>query len=221
MTFQNCRGRDFEWCARVDGADNASTRKEEAGKFVLVVINLSSIEVIMRLEDKTLEAVAAEDDAGLDLLVSCYLILEAAVAYLAAAEAEDGETLVLAGEEDKVRLRDILDQKQKSQMYSALNNAFTSVLKFLTEVSSSHKSLVRREETVNAEDFERRNRVLVATVRVLCSWLAEETSAARDEVCALAPFLLTVATDAHAQAKVEKIKALPPSSDRGGDSEGY
>ena len=87
----------------MDDADSsASARKEEAGKFVLVVINLSSIEVIMRLEDKTLEAVAAEDDAGLDLLVSCYLILEAAVAYLAAAEAEDGETLVLAGEEDKV-----------------------------------------------------------------------------------------------------------------------
>ena len=66
-------------------------------------------------------------------------------------------------------------------MYSALNNAFTSILKFLSTVSSSHKSLVAREETVNEEDFERRNRVLIATVRVLCSWLAEETSASRDE----------------------------------------
>ena len=66
-------------------------------------------------------------------------------------------------------------------MYSALNNAFTSILKFLSTVSSSHKSLVAREETVNGVDFERRNRVLIATVRVLCSWLAEETSASRDE----------------------------------------
>ena len=88
-----------------------------------------------------------------------------------------------------------------------------------TTVSSTHKSLVAREETVNDEDMERRNRVLIATVRVLCSWLAEETSASRDEVCALAPFLLAVATDSHAQAKAEKIKALPPSSDRSGDSE--
>ena len=107
-----------------DGDDKVSgdpaTRKEEAGKFVLVVINLSSIEVIMRLgEDKTLEAVAASTDSDLDLLVSCFLILESAVAYLAGAEAEDGETLVLAGEEDKVRLRDILDAKQKSQVGSS------------------------------------------------------------------------------------------------------
>ena len=50
-----------------------------------------------------------------------------------------------------------------------------------TTVSSTHKSLVAREETVNDEDLERLNRVLVATVRVLCSWLAEETSASRDE----------------------------------------
>ena len=65
---------------------------------------------------QTLEAVAASPDGDLDLLVSCFVILESAVAYLAAAEAEDGETLVLAGEEDKVKLRDILDAKQKSQV---------------------------------------------------------------------------------------------------------
>ena len=59
---------------------------------------------------------AASPDSDLDLLVSCFVILESAVAYLAAAEAEDGETLVLAGEEDKLRLRDILDAKQKSQV---------------------------------------------------------------------------------------------------------
>ena len=86
-----------------------------------------------------------------------------------------------------MRLRDILDQKQKSQMYSALNNAFASVLKFLAEVSSdgSYKSLVRQREggVRMTEDFERRNRVLIATVRVLCSWLAEETSASRDHRC--------------------------------------
>ena len=40
------------------------------------------------------------------------------MAYLAAAEVEDGETMVLAGEEDKVKLRDILDAKQKSQVLS-------------------------------------------------------------------------------------------------------
>ena len=65
---------------------------------------------------QTHEAVAASPDSDLDLLVSCFVILESAVAYLAAAEAEDGETLVLAGEEDKVKLRDILDAKQKSQV---------------------------------------------------------------------------------------------------------
>ena len=59
---------------------------------------------------------AASKDSDLDLLVSCFLILESAVAYLASAEAEDGETMVLEGEEDKVKLRDILDAKQKSQV---------------------------------------------------------------------------------------------------------
>ena len=63
---------------------------------------------------------AASRDSDLDLLVSCFLILESAVAYLASAEAEDGETMVLEGEEDKVRLRDILDAKQKSQVGTPL-----------------------------------------------------------------------------------------------------
>ena len=61
---------------------------------------------------------AASTESDLDLLVSCFLILESAVAYLAAAEVEDGETMVLAGEENKVKLRDILDAKQKSQVGS-------------------------------------------------------------------------------------------------------
>jgi hypothetical protein len=118
--------RDFDWCVRSPKKDKdgkpapapvTAKCKEEGGKFLLVVVNLSCIEVIMHLEEKSLETVAASAD-DVDLLVSCYVVLENAIAYLAA---DDGDE----------KLKGVLDVKQMGQILAALKNAFMVVLKFL------------------------------------------------------------------------------------------
>ena len=64
---------DFEWCL----TDNAET--QERGRFFLIILNLATIEVIMHLEEQSLDEIMENSE----LLVSCYYIIESAVSYMA------------------------------------------------------------------------------------------------------------------------------------------
>ena len=67
---------DFEWCIS-DEADSALGL--EKGRFILIIVNLACIEVIMHLEEQKLEEALEHSQ----LLVSCFSIVESAVAYMA------------------------------------------------------------------------------------------------------------------------------------------
>lgn len=95
---------------------------------------------------------------------SCYLILENAIKFLVNGALQ-------------------MEEKQKQQLYAALKGAFNAVMLFLKETS---------EDRVPTEDISTQMFVC-ATIRVLAAWLAEETSANKEEVYALLPFLMDMA----------------------------
>lgn len=96
---------------------------------------------------------------------ACYSILENAINYMISNESLE------------------LEQKQKQQLYAALKGAFHAVLSFLKDVSSD-ESYTNKPKT---------QLFVCATIRVLGAWLAEETSANKEEVYSVLPFLFHAA----------------------------
>ena len=183
---------DFEWCL----TDNAET--QERGRFFLIILNLATIEVIMHLEEQSLDEIMENSE----LLVSCYYIIESAVSYMAS---------------DRLLL---LDQRQRGQLYTALKNGFTSILGFLQELSTTLK-----EQTYHLENHQKKYFVS-ATIRILGkltientnvylylmftgAWLSEETMAMREEVYEILPFILTLSNETFETQKLTKLSALP------------
>ena len=131
----------------------------------------------MGLEERSLD----EASANGELVIACYFVMESAVTAMAG---------------DKLGM---LDMKQKAQLFSALKNAFNAVLKFLGEIA------VEAEDKSGEllKDPEKKHFVC-ATVRILSSWLAEETEANREEVYAILPFVLNLCQETFEAQKVRK-----------------
>jgi len=166
---------DFEWCL----TDNAKT--QERGRFFLIILNLATIEVIMHLEEQNLDEIMANSE----LLVSCYYIIESAVSYMAS---------------DRLLL---LDQRQRGQLYTALKNGFSTILRFLQDLS-----LILKQESHHLENPQKKYFVC-ATIRILGAWLSEETMAMREEVCEILPFILTLSNETFESQKLGKLSMLP------------
>ncbi|EFN88263.1 neurochondrin homolog [Harpegnathos saltator] len=119
--------------------------------------------------------------ANAELVTACFVILEVSLGYIVADQLD-------------------LDQKEKQSLYTALKGSFAAVIGLLNAVSKM-KTLTNMEEKM----------FVVAVVRVLTAWLAQETTAMRPQVYAVLPYVLTVANDtfyAHRNRKLaEKAKA--------------
>ncbi|KAL7636625.1 UNVERIFIED_CONTAM: hypothetical protein RMT77_013402 [Armadillidium vulgare] len=79
----------------------------------------------------------------------------------------------------------VLEEKQKQQLYAALKGAFNGVLEFLNEASTN--------EDIYSGKSKKTQMFVCASVRVLGAWLAEETSANKEEVYKILPFLIKIA----------------------------
>lgn len=166
---------DFEWCLSED------MESQERGRFFLIILNLATIEVIMHLEEQTLDEIMTNSE----LLVSCYYIIESAVSYMAS---------------DRLLL---LDHGQRGQLYTAMKNGFASILRFLQEMA-----VTLRSQTHHLENNEKKFFVC-ATIRILGAWLAEEAMANREEVCEILPFILQLANETFESQKLSKLSMLP------------
>lgn len=147
------------------GVEWCLTDDEQPRQFFLLLVQLCSVEVRMQLEDRTFTQIMM----NADLLSACFVVLELSIAYIATDTLE-------------------LEQKEKQQLYTALKGAFSAVISVLTKVSSDF--------TKNPNAMDTKEKIFVcAMVRVLSAWLAQETSAMRNAVYALLPFMLTLANE--------------------------
>nr|CAG4646854.1 EOG090X0266 [Megafenestra aurita]SVE92253.1 EOG090X0266 [Megafenestra aurita] len=142
-------------------------------QFLLLLVNLACVEVRMKLEDKTLEQ--AIESA--DILVACYSVVELFITFMTSQGFLD------------------FDAKQREQAYCALKGAVGAILALLhqTDEDLSH------EWTIPGND--RRAQFICASIRILGSWLAEETSSMKEEVCSVLPFVITVCSRIYEERK--------------------
>lgn len=149
----------------VMGVEWCLSDEEKPKTFFLLLIQLCSIEVRMQLEDRSMKQII--DNA--DLLTACFMLLESAVSFIAADTID-------------------LEQKEKQQIYTALKGAFSAVITVLSKVSqdfSKDKDNLGLKEKI----------FICAMIRVLGAWLAQETSAMRNAVYGILPFILFLAND--------------------------
>ncbi|XP_055618324.1 neurochondrin homolog [Toxorhynchites rutilus septentrionalis] len=114
-----------------------------------------------------------------DLITACFIILELSINYMTTDQLE-------------------LDQKDKQQVYTGLKGAFTAVLSVFTKLSNdTKKDKLQPKEKAFA----------CAMVRVLCAWMAQETSALKTQVFKLLPFIFQLANSSFYESRDHRIKA--------------
>lgn len=165
------------------GVEWCLTDEERPRQFFLLLVQLCSIEVRMQLEDRTFKQIMM----NADLVSACFVVLELSIAYIATDTLE-------------------LEQKEKQHLYTALKGAFSGVISVLTKVSCDF--------TKNPNAVDTKEKIFVcAMVRVLSAWLAQETSAMRNAVYVLLPFMLTLANETFYAYRSRRLAERRQSSD--------
>lgn len=115
--------------------------------------------------------------ANAELVTSCFIVLELSINFMATDQLD-------------------LEQKEKQSVYTSLKGAFNAIVSILTKVSNDKN----REKLPDAEKV-----FVCAMVRVLVAWIAQETTAMREQIYALLPFIFTLANDSFHAYRSRKL----------------
>lgn len=153
----------MEWMITFSG-------QETPGLFILS-LTIASVEIRMILDEKT----AGEIVPKASLLSSCFNILEKAINFAIVNTGTNTDH-----SEGDGHLPTMVNSRL-SKVYSLATESIHSIVTFLDHVAPVHNN-----RTMTGIE----GQVVFASVRVLCAWMAEETSALQDDICKLLPFLL-------------------------------
>lgn len=115
--------------------------------------------------------------ANADLVTACFIVLELSINYMATDQLD-------------------LEQKEKQSVYTSLKGAFNAVVSQLGKVSNDKN----RDKLPDAEKV-----YVCAMVRVLFAWIAQETTAMREQIYALLPFMFQLANDSFHAYRSRKL----------------
>lgn len=161
-------------------------------KFFLLLVQLACVEVRMQLEDKG-GLKGAMNNA--DLITACFLLIETAITFVANEDVE-------------------LEGREKQSLYTAMKGGFSAVISLLMKVQND---INRKKLQLELKE----KAFICAMVRVLSSWMAQETSAMRDQIYQLLPFMLNLANETfyayRARYMMEKVRGPPGGSNPTGE----
>lgn len=115
--------------------------------------------------------------ANADLITSCFIVLELSINYMATDQLD-------------------LEQKEKQSVYTSLKGAFNAIVSILTKVSNDKG----RDKLLDEEKV-----FVCAMVRVLVAWIAQETTAMREQIYALLPYIFSLANDSFHAFRSRKL----------------
>ncbi|XP_047537261.1 neurochondrin homolog [Vanessa atalanta] len=115
--------------------------------------------------------------ANAELITACFIVLELSINYMGTDQLD-------------------LEQKEKQSVYTSLKGAFNAVVSILTKVSNDKN----RDKLPDPEKV-----FICAMVRVLVAWIAQETTAMREQIYALLPFIFTLANDSFHAYRARKL----------------
>lgn len=115
--------------------------------------------------------------ANAELITACFIVLEMSINYMGQDQLD-------------------LEQKEKQSVYTSLKGAFNAVVSILTKVSNDKN----RDKLPDAEKV-----FICAMVRVLVAWIAQETTAMREQIYALLPFIFSLANDSFHAYRARKL----------------
>ncbi|CAH2094658.1 unnamed protein product [Euphydryas editha] len=115
--------------------------------------------------------------ANAELVTACFIVLELSINYMGTDQLD-------------------LEQKEKQSVYTSLKGAFNAVVSILTKVSNDKN----RDKLPDPEKV-----FICAMVRVLVAWIAQETTAMREQIYALLPFMFTLANDSFHAYRARKL----------------
>ncbi|XP_063367553.1 neurochondrin homolog [Cydia amplana] len=127
--------------------------------------------------------------ANADLITACFIVLELSINYMATDQLD-------------------LEQKEKQSVYTSLKGAFNAVVSQLGKVSNDKN----RDKLPDAEKV-----YVCAMVRVLFAWIAQETTAMREQIYALLPFMFQLANDSFHAYRSRKLAEKNQSDGEGMD----
>ncbi|XP_014253616.1 neurochondrin homolog [Cimex lectularius] len=172
---------------QVFGMQWTSRDPEKPKQFFLLLTHLSSIEVRMQLEDRNISQIVP----NIPIILSCFFIVECAVTSM-------GNDFIE------------MDSKEKQQIYIALKGAFTAVVNLLKKLHVKSS-----QTTAGINDVEKM--LTTALIRVLASWMSQETSSLKEKIYELLPFILSVANESfysyRAAYVAQKVKQSQGSSE--------
>lgn len=129
--------------------------------------------------------------ANAELVTSCFIVLELSINYMATDQLD-------------------LEQKEKQSVYTSLKGAFNAVVSILTKVSNDKN----KDKLPDAEKV-----YVCAMVRVLVAWIAQETTAMREQIYALLPYMFSLANDSFHAFRSKKLAEKNKSEGESMDTE--
>ncbi|KAG8233049.1 hypothetical protein J437_LFUL004269 [Ladona fulva] len=124
-----------------------------------------------------------------DLVMACFTIMEMSISFVAS--------------EGKIDL----EEREKQSMYTALKGAFNAVISLLGKLSKELPDGGSGTERI----------FVCALVRVLAAWLAQETTANRNAVIAMLPYILSVANETFRAARARRLASKSGNIEPEGD----